>query len=276
VVQDVKTKKCTIVDKRPTNTETVIVGDGKVYTTRAEAETGMKTVKVSDRGAWHLRCLHFAFRIPTKHVGFALRCHARRRPASNSKRSACVRHSRRLAFTRSSACANDDSRLAALAVQAPIAPGVRAPRQATILARTAGARQALNEGQALLEGHEVAVLSSIATIVGAPIRLGVRRNHCADQKQKRNRGRFHSCLTGLQRRPHTVVAWGVPSPIRCQMESWARDDKCEPRPTRGRDQARQPRRCGCRTPTRDADEAMNYRIFRFSADDFPLRPVTTS
>ena len=46
VVQDVKTKKCTIVDKRPTTTDTVVVGDGKVYTTRAEAETGMKTVKV--------------------------------------------------------------------------------------------------------------------------------------------------------------------------------------------------------------------------------------
>ena len=46
VMQDVKTKKCTIVDNRPTTTETVIVGDGKVYTTRTEAETGMKTVKV--------------------------------------------------------------------------------------------------------------------------------------------------------------------------------------------------------------------------------------
>jgi hypothetical protein len=46
VVQDVKTKKCTIVDKRPTAKETVVVGDGKVYATRVEAETGMKTVKV--------------------------------------------------------------------------------------------------------------------------------------------------------------------------------------------------------------------------------------
>jgi hypothetical protein len=46
VVQDVKTKKCTIVDKKPTVSETVVVGDGKVYTTRVEAETGMKTVKV--------------------------------------------------------------------------------------------------------------------------------------------------------------------------------------------------------------------------------------
>lgn len=46
VVQDVKTKKCTIVDKKPTTTETVVVGDGKVFKTRTEAETGMKTVKV--------------------------------------------------------------------------------------------------------------------------------------------------------------------------------------------------------------------------------------
>ncbi len=47
VVQDVKTKKCTIVDKKPaTTTETTIVGDGKVFTTRAEAETGMKSIKV--------------------------------------------------------------------------------------------------------------------------------------------------------------------------------------------------------------------------------------
>jgi hypothetical protein len=46
VVQDVKTKKCTIVDKKPATKETVIVGDGKVFKTRTEAETGMKTVKV--------------------------------------------------------------------------------------------------------------------------------------------------------------------------------------------------------------------------------------
>jgi hypothetical protein len=46
VVQDVKTKKCTIVDKKPMTTETTVVGDGKVFKTRTEAETGMKTVKV--------------------------------------------------------------------------------------------------------------------------------------------------------------------------------------------------------------------------------------
>ena len=46
VVQDVKTKKCTIVDQKPTTTETVVVGDGAVFKTRTEAETGMKTVKI--------------------------------------------------------------------------------------------------------------------------------------------------------------------------------------------------------------------------------------
>jgi hypothetical protein len=47
VVQDVKTKKCTVVDKKPaTTTETTVVGDGTVYKTREEATTGMKSVKV--------------------------------------------------------------------------------------------------------------------------------------------------------------------------------------------------------------------------------------
>ena len=47
VVQDIKTKKCTIVDQKPVATEATIVGpDGVVYKTRTEAETAMKTVKV--------------------------------------------------------------------------------------------------------------------------------------------------------------------------------------------------------------------------------------
>ena len=51
VVQDVKTKKCTIVDKKPmagmAGMEYTVVGDdGTVYKTRTEAETAMKTVKV--------------------------------------------------------------------------------------------------------------------------------------------------------------------------------------------------------------------------------------
>lgn len=45
VVQDTSTKKCTIVEKKPTATTTVVVGDG-VYKTRTEAESAMKTVKV--------------------------------------------------------------------------------------------------------------------------------------------------------------------------------------------------------------------------------------
>ena len=47
VVQDVKTKKCTVVDKKPTTTtEVTQVGGTTVYKTRAEAETGLKSMKV--------------------------------------------------------------------------------------------------------------------------------------------------------------------------------------------------------------------------------------
>jgi hypothetical protein len=46
IVRDATTKKCTIVDKKPTVTTTTVVGDGKVYKTRTEAETSMKSVKV--------------------------------------------------------------------------------------------------------------------------------------------------------------------------------------------------------------------------------------
>jgi hypothetical protein len=47
VVQDVKTKKCEIVDQKPVARDmTVVGGDGMVYHTRVEAENAMKTVKV--------------------------------------------------------------------------------------------------------------------------------------------------------------------------------------------------------------------------------------
>jgi hypothetical protein len=47
VVQDVKTKKCTVVDKKPTESSmTVVSPSGTVYKTRTEAEAGIKTVKV--------------------------------------------------------------------------------------------------------------------------------------------------------------------------------------------------------------------------------------
>lgn len=47
VVQDVKTKTCTVVDKKPTDTSvTVVSPSGTIYKSRTEAESGMKTVKV--------------------------------------------------------------------------------------------------------------------------------------------------------------------------------------------------------------------------------------
>jgi hypothetical protein len=45
VVQDPATKKCTIVDKKPTTTTTVQVGP-VAFKSRTEAESGMKTIKV--------------------------------------------------------------------------------------------------------------------------------------------------------------------------------------------------------------------------------------
>jgi hypothetical protein len=49
VVHDTTTKKCTIVDKKPTvSTTTVVSPSGTVYKTRSEAEAGMKTVKVCE------------------------------------------------------------------------------------------------------------------------------------------------------------------------------------------------------------------------------------
>ena len=44
VVRDATTKKCTIVDKKPTATTTIV--DNGVFKTKTEAETGMKTMKV--------------------------------------------------------------------------------------------------------------------------------------------------------------------------------------------------------------------------------------
>ena len=46
VVQDVKTKKCTITETKPSSTDVTVVSGDTVYKTKAEAETGMKTVKV--------------------------------------------------------------------------------------------------------------------------------------------------------------------------------------------------------------------------------------
>jgi hypothetical protein len=45
VVRDASTKKCTVVDKKPTATTTTIVDNG-TFKTKTEAETGMKSIKV--------------------------------------------------------------------------------------------------------------------------------------------------------------------------------------------------------------------------------------
>jgi hypothetical protein len=42
-VRDTTTKKCTVVDTKPTTT--TVVGDG-VYKTKVEAETAIKTTKI--------------------------------------------------------------------------------------------------------------------------------------------------------------------------------------------------------------------------------------
>jgi len=45
VVRDATTKKCTIVDTKPTTTTTTVVDNG-VFKTRTEAESSIKTMKV--------------------------------------------------------------------------------------------------------------------------------------------------------------------------------------------------------------------------------------
>jgi hypothetical protein len=49
IVQDTATKRCTIVEQKPTVTTTTVVGgDGKVYKTRVEADNALKTEKVCE------------------------------------------------------------------------------------------------------------------------------------------------------------------------------------------------------------------------------------
>jgi hypothetical protein len=50
IVQDSGTKRCHIVEQRPTTQTTTIVGPGTAYTTHTEAETAMRTVKVCESG----------------------------------------------------------------------------------------------------------------------------------------------------------------------------------------------------------------------------------
>jgi hypothetical protein len=48
IVQDVKTKKCTVTESKPTSTETTVVSGDTVYKTKSEAESGIKTTKVCE------------------------------------------------------------------------------------------------------------------------------------------------------------------------------------------------------------------------------------
>jgi hypothetical protein len=50
IVQDTSTKRCQIVEQRPTSSTMTIVGDGKVFTSRSEAESSLKTIKVCESG----------------------------------------------------------------------------------------------------------------------------------------------------------------------------------------------------------------------------------
>ncbi|MCQ4189860.1 hypothetical protein [Methylocystis suflitae] len=47
IVQDSRTKRCTVVDKRPTTESMVVVGPHG-YPSRVEAQTGMKSVTVCE------------------------------------------------------------------------------------------------------------------------------------------------------------------------------------------------------------------------------------
>jgi hypothetical protein len=50
IVQDTGTKRCTIVEQRPTTQTSVIVGGDRVFTSRTEAEGALKTTKVCESG----------------------------------------------------------------------------------------------------------------------------------------------------------------------------------------------------------------------------------
>ena len=45
IVRDATTKKCTVVDAKPTTTTVTVVGDG-IYKTKTEADSAIKTTKI--------------------------------------------------------------------------------------------------------------------------------------------------------------------------------------------------------------------------------------
>jgi hypothetical protein len=51
IVQDTSTKRCQIVESRPTGRTVVVVGAGRAFATRIEAEAALKTIKVCEGGS---------------------------------------------------------------------------------------------------------------------------------------------------------------------------------------------------------------------------------
>ncbi|HEX2215812.1 MAG TPA: hypothetical protein VHG27_03830 [Xanthobacteraceae bacterium] len=44
IVQDISTKRCTLVDRPPASTEAVLLGKGRVYFERGEAERSLRSI----------------------------------------------------------------------------------------------------------------------------------------------------------------------------------------------------------------------------------------
>ena len=44
IVQEPSTKRCTVVAEKPTSSSMIVMGNGKVYTSRSAAETAVKEV----------------------------------------------------------------------------------------------------------------------------------------------------------------------------------------------------------------------------------------
>lgn len=51
IVQNPTTRKCTVVEQRPTDTKTIVMNNGHVYTSRSQAESAVKTVCTDTTGS---------------------------------------------------------------------------------------------------------------------------------------------------------------------------------------------------------------------------------
>jgi hypothetical protein len=50
VVQDTATKRCSIAEQKPTSVTSVVVGEGRAYATRNDAEAGLRSVDACKSG----------------------------------------------------------------------------------------------------------------------------------------------------------------------------------------------------------------------------------